>query len=86
MEIMTYSHFRANLKQVIKSLKDSADVLTVTNKDSHDDFVVLNRRDYEAMVETEYIQSQPELMEKIRDGRRAIRDHNLVEHDTVERG
>ncbi|WP_203651091.1 type II toxin-antitoxin system Phd/YefM family antitoxin [Secundilactobacillus yichangensis] len=68
MDTVTYSDFRRNLKAYIQKVNDDSDSLIVTSKKPHNSVVIMNKHDYDAMQETMYILSNPELMNRIREG------------------
>lgn len=67
MDTVTYSDFRRNLKAYIQKVNDDSDSLIVTSKKPHKSVVIMNKHDYDAMQETMYILSNPELMGRIRE-------------------
>lgn len=86
MEAVAYSTFRNNLKAYMRKTRDDADTLLVTNTDPEDNVVVMNARDYESLMETLRIYSNPTLFDKIRRGMAQARQgeaatHNLIADD-----
>ena len=84
MEAIGYSAFRNGMKDKMRELRDSADVLLVTNNDPSENIVVMNARDYESLMETVRIYENPYLFEKIREGDRQIAAGNISVHEIVE--
>lgn len=68
MEAVTYSSFRQDLKNYLKQVNQDSEPLIVTNKKAEDNVVVISKDDYDAMVETMRIMSNPALMAKIKRG------------------
>ena len=84
MRTITYSAFRNDLKNNLKQLRDEADVLLVTNRDPDDNVIVMNERDYEAMLETLRIYNNPELHDKIIRGMAQERAGHAQEHELID--
>lgn len=71
----TYTELRSNLKKYLdRVIKDSDNVIVNRGNDSA--VVIMSLEEYEAMQETAYIQSQPDIMEAIRQGEKNLRDGN----------
>lgn len=71
----TYTELRSNLKKYLdRVIKDSDNVIVNRGNDSA--VVIMSLEEYEAMQETAYIQSQPDIMEAIRQGEKDLRDGN----------
>ena len=71
----TYTELRSNLKKYLdRVIKDSDNVIVNRGNDSA--VVIMSLEEYEAMQETAYIQSQPDIMEAIRQGEIDLRDRN----------
>lgn len=91
MEAVSYSTFRGNLRHYIDKTRDDAEPILVTSKEPSSNVVVINVRDYENLVENDYIRSNTYLYEKLLRGRDAVRQgaarvHDLVEVDAVKPG
>lgn len=85
MEAVSYSVLRKNLKHYLQQVNDDATTLLVTNRDSADDTAVLmSKRDYDSMIETLRIMSNPTLMEKIRRGQAQIAAGKAKQHELIE--
>lgn len=84
MRTITYSVFRNDLKNNIRRLRDDADTLMVTNRDEDDNIVVMNARDYESLMETVRIYSNPALHDKVLRGMQQTRDGRASEHDLID--
>lgn len=71
----TYTELRSNLKKYLdRVIKDSDNVIVNRGNDSA--VVIMSLEEYEAMQETAYIQSQPDIMEAIRQGEKDLRKGN----------
>ena len=71
----TYTELRSNLKKYLdRVIKDSDTVIVNRGNDSA--VVIMSLEEYEAMQETAYIQSQPDIMEAIRQGEKDLRNGN----------
>ncbi len=71
----TYTELRSNLKKYLdRVIKDSDKVIVNRGNDSA--VVIMSLEEYEAMQETAYIQSQPDIMEAIRQGEKNLRNGN----------
>ncbi len=71
----TYTELRSNLKKYLdRVINDSDNVIVNRGNDSA--VVIMSLEEYEAMQETAYIQSQPDIMEAIRQGEKDLRDGN----------
>ena len=84
MEAVNYSTFRANLRRYLDKTRDDAEPILVTSNDPDSNVVVINVRDYENMVENEYIRSNTYLYEKLLRGRKEARAAGVVAHDLVD--
>lgn len=84
MEAIAYSAFRNGLKGKMRELRDSADVLLVTNSDPSENIVVMNARDYDSLMETVRIYENPYLFDKIREGDRQIAAGDYTAHEPIE--
>ena len=71
----TYTDLRSNLKGYLdKVVRDSDNV--VVNRGKGTAVVIMSLEEYEAMQETEYIMSQPDLVDAIRQGDEDIKNGN----------
>lgn len=71
----TYTELRSNLKKYLdRVVKDSDNV--IVNRGSGSAVVIMSLEEFEAMQETAYIMSQPDLVEAIRQGDEDIRNGN----------
>ena len=84
MKTITYSAFRNDLKNNLKQLRNDADVLLVTNRDPDDNVIVMNERDYEAMLETLRICNNPGLHDKIIRGMAQERAGHMQKHELID--
>ena len=75
MIIATYTDLRSNLKDYLdRVVKDSDNVIVNRGKGSA--VVIMSLEEYESMVETAYIMSQPDLVEAIRRGDEDVKNGN----------
>lgn len=75
MIVATYTELRSNLKKYLdRVIKDSDNVIVNRGNDSA--VVIMSLEEYEAMQETAYIQSQPDIMEAIHQGEKDLRNGN----------
>lgn len=71
----TYTELRSNLKNFLdRVIKDSDNV--IVNRGNGSAVVIMSLEEYESMQETAYIQSQPDIMEAIRQGEKDLRNGN----------
>ena len=71
----TYTELRSNLKDYLdRVVRDSDNV--IVNRGSGSAVVIMSLEEFEAMQETAYIMSQPDLVEAIRQGDDDIRNGN----------
>ncbi|AYM02297.1 type II toxin-antitoxin system Phd/YefM family antitoxin [Levilactobacillus yiduensis] len=85
MDAVSYSVFRKNLKYYLRQVNDDATTLLITNRDSDDDTAVLmSKQDYDSMVETLRIMSNPDLMAKIRRGQKQIAAGKAKQHELMD--
>ncbi|MCF6160953.1 type II toxin-antitoxin system Phd/YefM family antitoxin [Furfurilactobacillus milii] len=84
MDAITYSTFRQGLKGYMKQINDDSVPMIITNKDSKDDVVVIGKRDYDAMLETIHVMSNPYLAEKIDKGEQQYLAGNVSQHTLLE--
>ena len=84
MQAVTYSSFRQNLKAHMRSVRDDADVILVTNNDPSENVVVMSQRDYESLMETVRVYNNPYLYDKLRRSMGQARQGNVSIHEPVE--
>lgn len=84
MEAVAYSTFRGNLRHYLDKTRDDAETILVTSKDPSSNVVVLNVRDYENLVENNYIRSNAYLYDKLLRGKKAVSDGALTERELVD--
>lgn len=85
MEAVSYSVFRKDLKHYLNQVNEDATTLLITNRDNNDNTAVLmSKRDYDSLIETTRILNNPELMDKIRRGRRQIAAGKTQEHELID--
>lgn len=73
MRTVTYSAFRKDLKTELQRCRDNAESILVANKDETENVVVMNARDYDALMETIRIYENPYLHDKVLRGMQQIR-------------
>ena len=56
---VTYTNFRKDLKSYLRRVNDDADMLLVTNRDPHDNVVVMSADDYDSLMETLHVYQNP---------------------------
>ena len=63
----TYTDLRSNLKEYLdRVVKDSDNV--IVNRGGGSAVVIMSMEEYESMMETAYVMSQPDLVEALRQG------------------
>jgi len=71
----TYTELRSNLKGYLdRVVKDSDNVIVIRGNGAA--VVIMSMEEYESMVETAYIMSQPDLVEAIRRGDEDVKNGN----------
>ncbi len=84
MEAVAYSTFRGNLRHYLDKTRDDAEAILVTSKDPSSNVVVLNVRDYENLVENNYIRSNSYLYDKLLRGKKAVEAGTLEKHELID--
>lgn len=84
MQAVTYSAFRQNLKRHMRSARDDADTILVTNNDPSENVVVMSQRDYESLMETVRVYENPYLRDKLDRGMAQVARGDVSVHDLVE--
>ncbi|MFD1392489.1 type II toxin-antitoxin system Phd/YefM family antitoxin [Lacticaseibacillus jixianensis] len=84
MDAVSYSSFRKNLKSYMQKVNQDSESLLVTVKDPEDTVVVMSKSDYDAMQETMYLLSNPDLMARIRRGDKQVQAGKATVHDLLE--
>ncbi len=84
MQAVTYSAFRQNLKRHMRSVRDDADTILVTNNDPSENVVVMSQRDYESLMETVRVYENPYLRDKLDRGMAQVARGDVSVHDLVE--
>jgi antitoxin YefM len=84
MQAVTYSAFRQNLKQHMRSARDDADTILVTNNDPSENVVVMSQRDYESLMETVRVYENPYLRDKLDRGMAQVARGDVSVHDLIE--
>ena len=71
----TYTDLRSNLKEYLdRVVKDSDNV--IVNRGGGSAVVIMSMEEYESMMETAYVMSQPDLVEAIRQGEVDLKNGN----------
>ena len=70
----TYTDLRSNLKEYLDRVVKDSDNVIVNRGGSA--VVIMSMEEYESMVETAYIMSQPDLVEAIRQGDEDVKKGN----------
>lgn len=84
MEAVAYSTFRGNLRHYLDKTRDDAEAILVTSKDPSSNVVVLNVRDYENLVENNYIRSNSYLYDKLLRGKKAVATGAFIERELID--
>lgn len=72
MRTISYSAFRENMKSELQQCRDNAESVLIANRDESENAVVMNVRDYDALMETLRIYENPYLHDKILRGMEQI--------------
>ena len=80
---VTYTNFRKDLKSYLRRVNDDADMLLVTNRDPHDNVVVMSADDYDSLMETLHVYQNPGLFDKVRRGMAQVRSGAAATHDPI---
>lgn len=80
----TYTDLRSNLKSYLDRVVNDSDNVIV-NRGNGSAVVIMSMEEYESMVETAYIMSQPELVDAIRKGDEDVRrgNYEIVDVDEL---
>lgn len=80
----TYTDLRSNLKGYLDRVVNDSDNVIV-NRGNGSAVVIMSMEEYESMVETAYIMSQPELVDAIRKGDEDVRrgNYEIVDVDEL---
>ncbi|MBR3318189.1 MAG: type II toxin-antitoxin system Phd/YefM family antitoxin [Atopobiaceae bacterium] len=84
MQAVTYTAFRQNLKQHMRSARDDADTILVTNNDPSENVVVMSQRDYESLMETVRVYENPYLRDKLDRGMAQVARGGVSVHDLID--
>ncbi len=71
----TYTDLRSNLKDYLDRVVNDSDNVIV-NRGNGSAVVIMSMEEYESMVETAYVMSQPDLVEAIRQGDEDVKNGN----------
>ena len=80
---IAYTNFRIDLESYRRRVNDDADMLLVTNKDPHDNVVVMSADDYDSLMETLRVYRNPGLFDKVRRGMAQVRSGAVASHGLV---
>lgn len=84
MRTVTYSSFRKDLKSELRRCRDDAEALLVTNQDDSENVVVMNARDYDALMETIRIYENPYLYDKVLRGLNQLKEGTASERQLID--
>lgn len=84
MRTVTYSLFRENMKSELRACRDDAEPVLIVNRDESENAVVINVRDYEALMETIRIYENRPLHDKILKGIEEMRRGEARERDLLD--
>lgn len=84
MKTVAYSAFRNNLRAWLDYTRDQAEPIVVASKDSTADVVVMNARDYDSLMETMRIYTNPYLRDKLDRGIAQFEENAAAAHDLIE--
>jgi antitoxin YefM len=71
------------MKETMRRLHDDADVMLVTNRDPNDNVVVMSQDDYDSLMETLRVQSNPDLNRRVMEGMQQTADGVEEEYDEL---
>ena len=80
MRTANYSELRGNLKSYIDSVIDDSETVII-NRGKGTGVVMISLDEYNAIKETEYIMSSPELVKRIKEGEKEIHEGKGVKID-----
>ena len=83
MNTITYSHFRQNLRSIIRKVNDDAERIVVTTNDNSN-VVVMSQEDYDSMMETLYLMRSPENRSRINQAIKQLEEGSGTERNLVE--
>ena len=72
MRTASYTELRNNLKSCLDSVINDSETLIV-HRSGNESVVMVSLDEYNAMMETAYINSSPEMVKRIQEGEKAIR-------------
>ena len=78
---VAYADFHRDLESYLRRVNDDADVLLVTNRDPHDNVVVMGADDYDSLMEALRICRNPGLFDKVRRGMAQVRSGVAAAYD-----
>lgn len=84
MKAIPYSNFRKKIKDYFKQVNKTEEPLLVTNKSPEEDIIILTKDDYDSLIETLEIQSNPYLRKKINAGRQEVENGNIEKIGTLD--
>lgn len=84
MEAVNCTTFRANLRSYLDKTRDDAEPILVTSNDPDASVVVINVRDWDNIMENEYVRSNRYLYEKLLRSRERLRKGELSRHGLLE--
>lgn len=75
-----YSNFRKDLKSYMRQVNADADTIIVTNSDPADNVIVMSVADYDSLMETVRVYSNPYLREKVAQGIEQVQRGEVTHH------
>jgi antitoxin YefM len=77
MRTANYSDLRSNLKSYLDNVVINCEPLIV-HRSENNSVVVISLEEYNAIKETEYIASSPEMLRRIQDAERSVKEGNGI--------
>ncbi|HPG06332.1 MAG TPA: type II toxin-antitoxin system prevent-host-death family antitoxin [Saprospiraceae bacterium] len=82
MKAITVSNFRSNLKHYLDLVTDSLEVLIIPrNNDEEDSIVIMSAKEYNSLVETNYLLQSEANRERLRQSIKQVEAGNLIPFD-----
>lgn len=82
MQVLSYTEFRKNLASALDYVEDThAPVIVKRGKNSA---VLISLDDYNALMETNYLLSNPANAEHLMRGIQAVKNHKLIQKDLID--
>ncbi|AKP67915.1 type II toxin-antitoxin system Phd/YefM family antitoxin [Companilactobacillus ginsenosidimutans] len=81
MDAESFSNFKRDPKKYMKQVNDNCEPLIVTSHYIDDTVVVIGKSEYDSLISTVEIQSNPYLMDKIHSGEMEFMNNEGQTHD-----